>query len=84
MEHLPSKTDGVKVAIVHQQRGLRTGSKDSFVDIQEREAAIASLDGWVEVSGALLKTGLEPTHASAGGLGAAQLINPIRTININY
>lgn len=51
MEHLPSKTDGVKVAIVHQQRGLRTGSKDSFVDIQEREAAIASLDGWVEVSG---------------------------------
>lgn len=42
------------VALVAQKRGLRTGSKDSFADREEREAAISSLDGWDEVSCRLL------------------------------
>lgn len=47
-------TPTTDVGLVAQKRGLRTGSKESFADKEERAAAIASLDGWGEVSVELL------------------------------
>lgn len=47
-------TPTTDVGLVAQKRGLRTGSKESFADKEERAAAIASLDGWGEVGVELL------------------------------